>query len=578
MANRSVKKVLFKVWETWSFTCTPSWVKVNLVDAAKVTSSTNWNNKPTNGDQMGDRKVAYGRGSTCDPDAPASWVEFSDNKGEADENLTPTVTEKLKDGDPIAFALSASDESDGNSWKRFRGDNAALSVTYNTKPAAPTDPKTTSPITSCVTGAGRPYINDNSPMLQVDAFDAENQNLKATFEVTDTTTGVMTPYVTASKSDDTAFKVQLEDLKHGHVYRWRAKTNDGLDDSVGWSQNCEFAVDMQRPEPPSVFSAVFPADEWSQLKAGESGRFTFTASATGDSVYGKDTNFYEWAIANDNPTNAVNPATLGAVGEKDIVPSTFGPNTLFARAVDRAGNRSDVIRYKFKPLRPCDDLLALTCAAGAYQFDDNTGTVAADASGKGHPVTLAGPVWTAGRKAADVTTDRAIKLDGVNDVGTAAPVVDTRQAFTVSAWVKLNSVAANAAVVSQSGTNGAGFSLAYWKPTGKWVFMRHRTDIASPTAAQLAQAFSVDAPEVGKWTHLAGAFDPNSGDMTLYVDGRAQETVKYTERPWNAADALRVGHTKWNGSPVDRLPGEIDDVRIFSGLLDSADVYQLARS
>jgi Concanavalin A-like lectin/glucanases superfamily len=576
-ANRSVKKAVFRVYETWSFTCSASWVKVNLVDAAKVNSSTNWNNKPANGDQMGDRKVAYGRGSACDPDAPASWVEFKDNADETDENLTPTVRKKLKDGDPIAFALSASDESDGNSWKRFRGDNAALSVTYNTKPATPTGPDTTSPVTSCVTGASRPYINDNSPMLHVNAYDAENQNLTATFEVTDVNTGVSKDYVTASKADSSDFSAQLKDLVHGHVYRWRAMTNDGMDDSVGWSQNCEFAIDTQRPSPPVVSSTVFPADEWSQLKAGQSGRFTFTASSTGDTVYGNDTNFYEWAIANDNPTNAVNPATLGAVGEKDIVPSTFGPNVLYARAVDRAGNRSTAIPYVFKPLRPCDDLVALTCAAGAYQFDDNTGTVAADASGKGHPVTLAGPVWTAGRKTADVPSDRAIKLDGVDDVGTAAPVVDTRQAFTVSAWVKLNGVAANAAVVSQSGTNGAGLSLAYWKPTGKWVFMRHRADIASPTAAQLAQAFSVNAPEVGKWTHLAGTYDPNSGDMTLYVDGRAQETVKYSEQPWNAADALRVGHTKWNGNPADRLPGEIDDVRIFSGLLDSADIYQLAR-
>lgn len=576
-ANRTVSKAVFRVYETWSFTCTASWVKVNLVDDTKVNSSTNWNNKPANGDQMGDRKVAYGRGGACDPEAPASWVEFKDNADETDENLTPTVRTKLKNGDPIAFALSATDESDGNSWKRFRGDNAALSVTYNTRPANPTNPTTTSPVVSCATGASRPYSNDNSPMLHVDGYDAENQNLKVTFEVTDTTAGKVTNHVTASQSDSADFSAQLSGLVHGHVYRWRAKANDGIDDSAGWSPNCEFAVDTQRPNPPSVSSTAFPEDQWSQLKAGQSGRFNFTASTTGDTVYGHDTDRYEWAISNDNPTNVVNPATVGAVGEKDIVPGTFGPNVLYARAVDRAGNRSTAIKYVFKPLRPCDDLVALTCAAAAYQFDDNTGTTAADASGKGHPVTLAGPVWTAGRKTTDVPTDRAIRLDGVDDVGTAAPVIDTRQAFTVSAWVKLNSVAESAGVVSQSGTNGSGFSLQYWKWTGKWVFMRHRTDIVSPTADQMARAWSVNPPVIGKWTHLAGTFDPNSGDMTLYVDGEAQQTVKYTEQPWNATDALRIGHTKWNGNPVDRLPGEIDDVRIYAGPLDSADIYGLFR-
>jgi hypothetical protein len=576
-ANRQVQKARFRVYETFSFTCTASWVKVNLVDAALVNSSTNWNNKPANGDQMGDRKVAYGRGDACDPSAPASWVEFSDNPDETDENLTATVRSKLGGGDPIAFALSASDESDANSWKRFRGDNAALSVTYNTRPAKPWNGRTTSPTTACATGASRPYINDNSPMLHVNADDADNQNLKATFELTDTTSGAVSPFVTAWMADTSDFSVQLNNLVHGRVYKWRAKTNDGINDSVAWSDWCEFAVDTQLPDPPAVVSEEFPADELSDLKAGESGTFTFTPAATGDTPYGADTDFFEWAIGNDTPTNAVNPTTLGAAGEKDITPTSFGPNVMYVRAVDRAGNRSANRKYVFRPQRPCEDLLAPTCAAVVYPFDDNTGTTAADASGKGRHLTLAGPTWTTGRKAAETATDRALHFDGVDDAGTAAPAVDTRQAFTVSVWAKLDNVNANSAVISQSGTYMSGFSLLYWKPTNTWSFFQMRADTNTPAADAMVKASGAGPAVTGKWTHLAAAYDPNAGTMTLYVDGVEQQTVSH-QMSWNASDALRVGHAKWKGAAADRFPGDIDDVRVFPGLLDSADIFGLARS
>jgi len=110
--NRTISKAVFEVYETFSFSCTKSAVNLHMVAEGGVDSATNWNNKPKDGDLMVDRTVAYGRGDSCSPDAPASWVDFADNADESNENLTASVRRKAAGEDPIAFSLRAADEDD----------------------------------------------------------------------------------------------------------------------------------------------------------------------------------------------------------------------------------------------------------------------------------------------------------------------------------------------------------------------------------------------------------------------------------------------------------------------------------
>ena len=142
---------------------------------------------------MVDKTVAYGRGDSCSPDAPPSWVDFADNADESNENLTASVRRKAAGEDPIAFSLRAADEDDPNSWKRFRGDNAKLVVTYNTRPDKPTGERLTNPDEkTCTTdNTKRPWIRDATPTMSVTGTDADShtdgtgQNLTAAFQVWD---------------------------------------------------------------------------------------------------------------------------------------------------------------------------------------------------------------------------------------------------------------------------------------------------------------------------------------------------------------------------------------------------------
>ena len=351
--NRTISKAVFQVYETFAFSCAKSAVNLHMVAEGGVDSATNWNNKPKDGDLMVDRSVAYGRGDSCSPDAPPSWVDFADNADESNENLTSSVSKKAAGEDPIAFSLRAADEDDPNSWKRFRGDNAKLVVTYNTRPDKPTGERLTNPDEkTCTTdNTKRPWIRDATPAMSVTGTDADShtdgtgQNLTAAFQVWDQDTS--RPLVYEGKDgpqNEGKFEreIPVRELKHGGAYRWRAQTYDG---SVGklkasgyspWSDWCEFVVDVERPDTePRVEPVAAEAD----LPAGTKRHFTISANGNSDSVFRNDVEFYEWDLGNDTPTRTADPSALGGNATIEVAPSTFGPNVLYVRSVDRAGNR-----------------------------------------------------------------------------------------------------------------------------------------------------------------------------------------------------------------------------------------------
>ncbi|MEH0578561.1 DNRLRE domain-containing protein [Streptomyces sp. B21-108] len=588
--NRTISKAVFEVYETFSFSCQASTVNLHLVDEAGVDSATNWNNKPKDGDLMVDRTVAYGRGSSCSPDAPAGWVDFQDSSKEDNENLTPTVRKKAAAGAPIAFSLRAADEDDANSWKRFRGDNAKLVVTYNTTPGKPYNERLSNPEEkTCTTdNTKRPWIRDDTPTMAVNGTDADSytdgtgQNLTATFRVWDQVDG--RPMVYEGKDgpqNEGVFEkgIPIKELAHGHGYKWHAQTYDGstgkLKDSgySDWSDWCEFVVDTERPDTKPL---VTPADGEADLPAGAERHFTVSANGNSDSVFKNDVEYYEWDLGNDTPGRHATPASLGGNATIEVAPSTFGPNVLYVRSVDRAGNRGPLEKYIFTADRACADALADSCAAAVYGLDQSTGATAPDASGHDRTLTVKGADWVAGNHSADQPADKALRFNGSSDYATAASAVHTGQAFTVSAWVRPTSLSENIAVIGQSGGQGNGFNLYYSTAFKRWIFGRHISDTADSDIIR-AMAASEKPAVVGRWTHLAGTYDPAARKFTLFVDGEEQGSAAVTD-VWNATKGLNIGRAQYKGEWHDFFAGDIDDVRLVPGLLSGTEIYRLANS
>lgn len=184
------KKVLdatLEVYQTWTFTCDAHWYDLSHVTKG-ISSSTTWSSRPTADDLMGDRNVAYGRGSLCSPSQPANWVRFSDNVGEeTNENLTTTLASHAANKEPqITFSLTAHDESDAAAWARFRND-AKLSVTYVSYPDKPTSYGVQQGTTGRACNASTlPFATSATKpkmLATVQSADGSDAQLRAMFEV-----------------------------------------------------------------------------------------------------------------------------------------------------------------------------------------------------------------------------------------------------------------------------------------------------------------------------------------------------------------------------------------------------------
>ncbi len=141
------------------------------------------------------------------------------------------------------------------------------------------------------------------------------------------------------------------------------------------------------------------------------------------------------------------------------------------------------------------------------------------------------------------------------------PVVDTRQSFTVSAWVKLKQVGGYQTFVSIDGTQISGFFLQL-RDSGAFAFNMIPDD--KPENGVVAASPLPVQP--GVWYNLVGVHDADAKTNSLYVNGVLMQTVPYTGS-WQAAGHAEIGRGFYNSNPVDYVKGEIDDVHLVQGVV-----------
>lgn len=195
---------------------------------------------------------------------------------------------------------------------------------------------------------------------------------------------------------------------------------------------------------------------------------------------------------------------------------------------------------------------------------DGTG---ADRSGRDRPVTLgSGAGWSALRAGGDLS------LDGTSNAYAATTsVLDTTAPFTVSAWVRLSNDADSPAkpdtmytAVSQDGTSASRFLLQYDPAFKTWAFK-----VRSQDQSTKVSAVATTTAEPGIWTHLTGVWDGTQ--VHLYVNGRLEGSAA-TTLSWAATQGFNIGRAKWDGAPVNRFKGAIDDVRAYDRALSADEI------
>ncbi|GLY52641.1 LamG-like jellyroll fold domain-containing protein [Lentzea sp. NBRC 102530] len=161
--------------------------------------------------------------------------------------------------------------------------------------------------------------------------------------------------------------------------------------------------------------------------------------------------------------------------------------------------------------------------------------------------------------------------------GPKPAILRTDRSYTVSAWVRHGGIDSSArGVVSMGDATHSPFILGFRPETGKWGFLLTRTSSGGGR-----YALSDLPAQANKWVHLAATFDATTGTIALYVDGVKQSAFDGPNtglQTFNGSGGVLMGHAMWAGNKSDFWKGDVDDVRLYSGVLTGADIEDIRTS
>ncbi len=169
---------------------------------------------------------------------------------------------------------------------------------------------------------------------------------------------------------------------------------------------------------------------------------------------------------------------------------------------------------------------------------------------------------------------KGLEFDGVNDyvdIAYTNDILDTREAHTVSAWVNPNEYKTTAweiRIVADRNTSNA-FTLYQLDNNLTFGVWNDSENLYAITAS--------NSLEIGKWTHVAGTYTPDTspgnGTIKIYINGtliNSRSNVVGTLRN----NALKTFIGGGEHSAIRAFNGTIDEVNIFSQALTSTQIQK----
>ncbi|WP_078855573.1 LamG domain-containing protein [Streptomyces sp. MBT28] len=286
---------------------------------------------------------------------------------------------------------------------------------------------------------------------------------------------------------------------------------------------------------------------------------------------------YQYILSSDPTWSSV----AGETATVTRIPQEAGLYRLKVRAVDGTGWPGQSAYLDFM-------VASGEGAIGRWHFDEADGAALDSGTVEGktrHHATLTGGATRDERGRRGVrthdsegvplpspATDRGLSLDGsTGHAATSGPVVNTRESYTLSAWVRPDTLGStDRTVLAQDG----GFRLSYDAAEGAWTLLTsapgttdHRTLVAEQPATPKA------------WTHLAATYDAPADVARLYVNGRLQAVD--TAPGTGATDGpLQFGRALSKESPAeytDYFDGSIDEVAVWQRALIDKEIADEAR-
>ncbi|MEV7276044.1 LamG-like jellyroll fold domain-containing protein [Streptomyces sp. NPDC093111] len=361
---------------------------------------------------------------------------------------------------------------------------------------------------------------------------------------------------------------------------WQARAYDGEAwgpwSSANGAGRCVVRRDSSVPSKPTVKADHYTesVDEIWHDGIGIEDTFSFTAAdSTGAN---NDVIGYRYAI--EGVTYPTVPTSGGKTATTKWTPTRSGRHYLSVEAFDGAGHTSAQANYTF---------LVATGRVAQWDLSDPADTK--EVSGIGSAMVARAGV-TFGKEGRGGIVDPVARFDGTDQayistpdetVGTAGKAtVDTRSSLSVSAWVKPSDLTKDMTVVSQDGTDEAGFELGYDAAMKSWSFATPDADGEKTTS--FAAQVPAGADAVGKWVHLTGVFDAKATggpQLRLYVDDGDPATPTGTATAarttsWAATGAFQIGRALRKGEYKAMFNGDMSEVRVYNRPVTTAEIAE----
>ena len=498
---------------------------------AMIDHTIHWGNEPALWSQQ-DTANAYNGYGSC-PDRTTSF------------NVTTSAQADSGQGS-LTYRVRANDESNKNDYMRFNH-AASLTINYNKIPNTPTSfafsPAPRNPASSTYTDTGWIGATSNiSLAAHISDPDGSAQNINGEFHLWDkggNGTADPTDIIAWTNSSGHTSKISgtggtvnitvpTTTLTDGHKYGTDALTTDSIDNSPVTDYHY-FWYDATAPNGLAIDSADFPetGKGTSSLHVGQTGTFTLAATdptpSTGKSS-GLDHFSYSTASATDIGGDGGTHVTAASDGTAQftLTPTLWGVNYVYVAAVDKAGNQSATVTYRY------------------YVPDDATATVhPGDVDGDGHPDLLA------------TNTDGTLQLYQTTPDGPEVPVTASTGANSPNGTSWANVLIAHRSSINQSDSAN--------KVDDLWAHQQDSTDLYLYTN------------NLNNDGGLAGNNNQYYTSPNYYPVGRPNhcadnDCTGYDTNSWtNISQLIAPGDMDGDGIP-DLLTVENDTLWLFPGI------------
>jgi len=205
---------------------------------------------------------------------------------------------------------------------------------------------------------------------------------------------------------------------------------------------------------------------------------------------------------------------------------------------------------------------------GVWHMNESTTDTVPDSTSNGNDGTVNGTLtgtvygatWTTGKY------DGGLNFDGDDYVSLGQPSsLDFTSSFTVSVWVKFNSLATEQQIIGRSD----GWVLWY-DPANDFIRFAFFDGTVYVGQVDITQ-FSIKV-SVGEWCHISACFDDANDVTKIYLNGSLETTVTgITQTPSMGAYDTEIGRFE-TGRYLNAV---VDDVRLYNRVLSDTEIQGL---